>query len=88
MRLLLLPRLRLRLLHLLRELRQGDDDRQLLLARVRLPSNYSLFIPLLYQVATGELPPHAIAHPRRADGVAFQREPGGRGVEPAPAARP
>jgi len=28
-------------------------------------SNYSLFTPLLYQVATGELPPHAIAYPLR-----------------------
>lgn len=28
-------------------------------------SNYSLFSPLLYQVATGELPPHAIAYPLR-----------------------
>jgi NADH dehydrogenase len=27
--------------------------------------NYSLFTPLLYQVATGELPPHAIAYPLR-----------------------
>ena len=28
-------------------------------------SNYSLFTPLLYQIATGELPPHAIAYPLR-----------------------
>jgi NADH dehydrogenase len=28
-------------------------------------SNYSLFTPLLYQVATGELPPHAVAYPLR-----------------------
>lgn len=28
-------------------------------------SNYSLFTPLLYQVATGELPAHAVAYPLR-----------------------
>ncbi|MEP6695225.1 MAG: NAD(P)/FAD-dependent oxidoreductase [Chloroflexota bacterium] len=28
-------------------------------------SNFSLFTPLLYQVATGELPPHAVAYPLR-----------------------
>lgn len=28
--------------------------------------NYHLFTPLLYQVATGELPPHAVAYPLRA----------------------
>src|SRR5438552_4343677 len=27
--------------------------------------NYHLFTPLLYQVATGELPPHAVAYPLR-----------------------
>lgn len=28
-------------------------------------NNYHLFTPLLYQVATGELPPHAVAYPLR-----------------------
>ena len=27
--------------------------------------NYHLFTPLLYQVCTGELPPHAVAYPLR-----------------------
>ena len=29
-------------------------------------NNFHLFTPLLYQVATGELPPHAVAYPLRA----------------------
>jgi NADH dehydrogenase len=46
--------------HLERRLRRGE-------AQVTLidRSNYSLFTPLLYQVATGELPPHAVAYPLR-----------------------
>jgi NADH dehydrogenase len=46
--------------HLERRLRPGEAsvtvvDRQ----------NYHLFTPLLYQVCTGELPPHAVAYPLR-----------------------
>ncbi|HKY49743.1 MAG TPA: NAD(P)/FAD-dependent oxidoreductase [Candidatus Limnocylindria bacterium] len=46
--------------HLERHLRKGE-------AQVTLidRSNFSLFTPLLYQVATGELPPHAVAYPLR-----------------------
>ena len=51
-------------LHLVRALsrllRPGEAD-VLLLDR----NNYHLFTPLLYQVATGELPPHAVAYPLR-----------------------
>ena len=43
-----------------RQLRPGEAD-VLLLDR----NNYHLFTPLLYQVATGELPPHAVAYPLR-----------------------
>src|SRR6266508_1005383 len=46
--------------HLERELRRGEADVTLVDR-----SNYSLFTPLLYQVATGELPPHAVAYPLR-----------------------
>ncbi|MGH2377969.1 MAG: NAD(P)/FAD-dependent oxidoreductase [Candidatus Limnocylindria bacterium] len=46
--------------HLERRLRRGEADVTLVDR-----SNYSLFTPLLYQVATGELPPHAIAYPLR-----------------------
>src|SRR6266542_2892002 len=58
--------------HLERELRRGEADVTLVDR-----SNYSLFTPLLYQVATGELPPHAIAYPLRVPlahaGVRFLR---------------
>jgi NADH dehydrogenase len=43
-----------------RHLRPGEAD-VLLLDR----NNYHLFTPLLYQVATGELPAHAVAYPLR-----------------------
>ncbi len=46
--------------HLERRLRRGEAEVTLVDR-----SNYSLFTPLLYQVATGELPPHAIAYPLR-----------------------
>ncbi len=51
-------------LHLARHLerRLGRDEADVALVD---RSNYSLFSPLLYQVATGELPPHAIAYPLR-----------------------
>lgn len=51
-------------LHLLRalerRLRPGEAEVTLLDR-----NNYHLFTPLLYQVATGELPPHAVAYPLR-----------------------
>ena len=51
-------------LHLVRALRRhlrpGEADVTLLDR-----NNYHLFTPLLYQVATGELPPHAVAYPLR-----------------------
>ena len=51
-------------LHLLRalerRLRPGEADLTLIDR-----NNYHLFTPLLYQVATGELPPHAVAYPLR-----------------------
>jgi NADH:ubiquinone reductase (H+-translocating) len=46
--------------HLEKRLRRGEADVTLIDR-----SNYSLFTPLLYQVATGELPPHAVAYPLR-----------------------
>ncbi len=46
--------------HLERRLGRGEADVALVDR-----SNYSLFTPLLYQVATGELPPHAVAYPLR-----------------------
>ncbi len=51
-------------LHLVRHLEsrlRRDEAEVTLVDR----SNYSLFTPLLYQVATGELPPHAVAYPLR-----------------------
>ena len=52
--------------HLERALRRGEADVTLLDR-----NNYHLFTPLLYQVATGELPPHAVAYPlRRATATA------------------
>lgn len=51
-------------LHLIRRLerilRPGEIELTLLDR-----NNYHLFTPLLYQVATGELPPHAVAYPLR-----------------------
>ena len=51
-------------LHLIRRLegivRPGEVELTLLDR-----NNYHLFTPLLYQVATGELPPHAVAYPLR-----------------------
>src|SRR5207245_5094558 len=46
--------------HLEKHLRPGDAEVTLIDRQ-----NYSLFTPLLYQVATGELPPHAVAYPLR-----------------------
>lgn len=46
--------------HLEKDLKPGEADVTLIDR-----SNYSLFTPLLYQVATGELPPHAVAYPLR-----------------------
>lgn len=46
--------------HLARRLRPGEADVTLVDR-----NNYHLFTPLLYQVATGELPPHAVAYPLR-----------------------
>lgn len=46
--------------HLERALKRGEADVTLIDR-----SNFSLFTPLLYQVATGELPPHAVAYPLR-----------------------
>jgi NADH dehydrogenase len=46
--------------HLEKRLKRGEADVTLLDR-----SNFSLFTPLLYQVATGELPPHAVAYPLR-----------------------
>lgn len=46
--------------HLEKRLRRGEAEVTLIDR-----SNFSLFTPLLYQVATGELPPHAVAYPLR-----------------------
>jgi NADH dehydrogenase len=46
--------------HLEKRLKRGEADVTLVDR-----SNFSLFTPLLYQVATGELPPHAVAYPLR-----------------------
>ena len=46
--------------HLEKRLRPGEGEVTLVDR-----SNFSLFTPLLYQVATGELPPHAVAYPLR-----------------------
>lgn len=51
-------------LHLLRRVERGlpgGSTEVTLIDR----NNYHLFTPLLYQVATGELPPHAVAYPLR-----------------------
>jgi len=52
-------------LHLVRHLvgRLRRDEVELTLID---RNNYHLFTPLLYQIATGELPPHAVAYPLRA----------------------
>ena len=51
-------------LHLVRRLERGLHRGE---ASVTLVDrqNYHLFTPLLYQVSTGELPPHAVAYPLR-----------------------
>jgi NADH dehydrogenase len=51
-------------LHLVRRLERilGPGEIELTLVDRH---NYHLFTPLLYQVATGELPPHAVAYPLR-----------------------
>jgi NADH:ubiquinone reductase (H+-translocating) len=51
-------------LHLVRRLerRLGPEEASLTLVDRQ---NYHLFTPLLYQVCTGELPPHAVAYPLR-----------------------
>src|SRR5919204_3709761 len=46
--------------HLEKRLRHGEAEVTLVDRQ-----NYHLFTPLLYQVATGELPPHAVAYPLR-----------------------
>ena len=46
--------------HLEKRLKRGEAEVTLIDR-----SNFSLFTPLLYQVATGELPPHAGAYPLR-----------------------
>ncbi|MDQ2953246.1 MAG: FAD-dependent oxidoreductase, partial [Chloroflexota bacterium] len=51
-------------LHLVRRLEgrlRADEVQITLIDR----ANFHLFTPLLYQVATGELPPHAVAYPLR-----------------------
>ena len=51
-------------LHLVRALEHRLPGKRVDLTLVDR-QNYHLFTPLLYQVATGELPPHAIAYPLR-----------------------
>jgi NADH dehydrogenase len=51
-------------LHLIRRLERGLRPGELSLTLVDR-QNYHLFTPLLYQVCTGELPPHAVAYPLR-----------------------
>jgi len=64
-------------LHLVRRLegRLRKDEAQV---TVIDRNNFHLFTPLLYQVATGELPPHAVAYPLRVplarDGLRFVRD--------------
>ncbi len=64
-------------LHLVRRLEgrlRPDEAEVTLIDR----NNFHLFTPLLYQVATGELPPHAVAYPLRVPlarvGYRFARE--------------
>jgi NADH dehydrogenase FAD-containing subunit len=49
-------------LHLIRQLRLRAHEATVTLVD---RNNYHLFTPLLYQVATGELAPHAVAYPLR-----------------------
>ena len=64
-------------LHLIRRLEKfhvrPDEAHLILFDR----NNFHLFTPLLYQVATGELPPHAVAYPLRVplarQGMEFAR---------------
>jgi NADH dehydrogenase len=51
-------------LHLVRRLERCSRDGEIDLTLLDR-NNYHLFTPLLYQVATGELPPHAVAYPLR-----------------------
>jgi NADH dehydrogenase len=51
-------------LHLVRKLEQAMRPGEIELTLIDR-NNYHLFTPLLYQVATGELPPHAVAYPLR-----------------------
>jgi len=51
-------------LHLIRHLDRLVDRTEVELTLIDR-NNYHLFTPLLYQVATGELPPHAVAYPLR-----------------------
>ena len=51
-------------LHLIRRLEHSLRGNAVELTLVDR-QNYHLFTPLLYQVATGELPPHAVAYPLR-----------------------
>jgi NADH:quinone reductase (non-electrogenic) len=51
-------------LHLVRHLERRLDRGEVDLTLVDR-QNYHLFTPLLYQVCTGELPPHAVAYPLR-----------------------
>ena len=51
-------------LHLVRHLERRLDRAEVDLTLVDR-QNYHLFTPLLYQVCTGELPPHAVAYPLR-----------------------
>jgi NADH:quinone reductase (non-electrogenic) len=59
-------------LHFVRQLERRvrpDEVELTLLDR----NNYHLFTPLLYQVATGELPPHAVAYPLRVPIAHFRQ---------------
>ena len=51
-------------LHLVRALEHRLPGKRVDLTLVDR-QNYHLFTPLLYQVSTGELPPHAVAYPLR-----------------------
>ena len=51
-------------LHLVRRLERGFHPGEVAVTLVDR-QNYHLFTPLLYQVCTGELPPHAVAYPLR-----------------------
>src|ERR1700682_4397891 len=51
-------------LHLVRRLARSLKDGEAQITMLDR-NNFHLFTPLLYQVATGELPPHAVAYPLR-----------------------